>query len=156
MRYLITLFLCLSTYCLAWSTDSVSSCEVMMVEKLDIDGEDKKAVMQSFAPADDFLTSVYDAKTDIIREVEGRKIQAVLCQRSEVIPTLRDFQILASGIPMAISTDFDTSDSRSVTIYFKDSKFHSVVKGPDLSEDEQAELADMMSVFNLQPHELGQ
>ncbi len=156
MKHVIAIGLSLVVFDLGWSQETSNSCEVMMVETLDVEGPEESAIMQSFAPATEFLASVYDDKTDIVRTVEGRKIQAVLCERADVIPTLRDFQILATGIPMALSTDFDASDSPSITIYFKSDKFHSVVKGPEMSETDQTRLDDAMSVFNLQPHGLGE
>ncbi len=127
-----------------------------MAEKILEDGKPTGAVMQSFAPAAEVIASVYDSEDGRVEDIDGRRIQAILCERRNVIPTLRDFPILKAGIPLALSTDFEAADSRSVTVFFKDGEFHHVYKGAELTEDEQAKLDDAMEVFNLQPHDLGQ
>ena len=136
------------------AADNMADCEAVMVEQVMEDGEPTGAVMQTFAPAVDVLTTIYDDEDGFLEEIDGRKVKAILCQRSSVIPTLRDFPILATGIPFAISTDFEAADSRSVTMFYKDGEFQQVFKGTELPDDEQAELDDAIEVFNLQSHDL--
>ncbi len=133
--------------------DNIADCEAVMIEEIK-EGERTGAVVQTFAPAVDVLASIYDDEDGHMAEIDGKPVKAILCERTDVIPTLRDFPILATGIPLALSTDFDATDSRSVTLYFKDGKFHHVFKGEELDETDQAKLTDAMEVFNLQPHEL--
>ena len=144
--------LMLPTY--AAASDNMAACEAVMVEQVKENGEPTGAVMQTFAPAVDIIASIYDDEDGFLNEIDGRDVKAILCQRSSVVPSLRDFPILKTGIPFAISTDFEAVDSRSVTIFFKDGEFQHVFKGAELSENQQSKLIDVMEVFNLQPHDL--
>jgi len=137
----------------AWA-DNIANCEVVMIDEIK-EGDRVGARVQMFAPAVDVIASIYDDEDGHMTEIEGRKVQVILCERGDVIPTLRDFPILATGIPFALSTDFEANDSRSITVFFKEGKFKHIYKGPELPEEEQNKLDDAMSVFNLQPHELG-
>ena len=153
MRKLLVILMILAVTDTALAAD-VGICEVVMIEKFPTDEKKGQAFLQKFAPAGDFLTSVYADDDGHIASMDGQDIQAVLCERPNVIPTLRDFPILATGIPLAISDNFDAVDSQSVTLYFKKDKFHHVVKGRAMTEAEQAQLDNTMEVFNLQPHKL--
>ena len=130
-------------------------CEAAIMEPaMTEDGEVKGAKIASFRPAENFINSVYDEEDGHMDEIEGYKIRAVLCSRGSVIPTLRDFPLVATGIPIALSPDFDKPDSAVSTVYFHNGKFHHLYDGPELSEDDQASLEQVMEIFNMQPHDL--
>jgi len=128
---------------------SDTQCEIVLIERVE-DG----ANIARFHPADAFLDSVYDAEEGYIKRVDDNAINGVLCERANVIPTLRDFPVLATGIPLSLSEDFDTPDSRLITLYYDGEGFTHVYKGEPLSDTDQASLADTLEIFNLQPHTL--
>jgi len=111
--------------------------------------------MASFRPAAEFMSSVYDDAEGHVDNIDGHAIRGVLCQRTNVIPSLRDFPIIATGIPFSLSDNFDRPDSQLVTVYFKDDAFQHKYAGKDLSKDDKTALMDVMEVFNLQSHNLG-
>lgn len=155
MRKFIVLIAALSSAQFAWA-DNVAGCEIFLRKSVEIDGKATGAFLDTYAPAEDFISSVYDDEDGFLMEVEGEKIKALFCTRHNVIPTLRDFPVLATGIPFVVSNDFNVVDSSILTIFFKENKFKHVYKGPDLPEDEALALKDVMEIFNLQPHGLGE
>lgn len=154
MRVLLTtLLLGLSTPAFA---DNIAGCEVVLMEKIKQEGVEGTAEVASFRPAADFIASIYDDEADVLREIDGLPIRAVMCKRKSVIPSLRDFPIVATGTPFMISQNFDSTETGLTTIYFKDGEFRSDYKGPDLSDTLEAEMKDRLEVFNLQPHDLAE
>lgn len=154
MRVLLTaLLLSLSTPAFA---DNIAGCEVVLMEKIKQEGVEGTAEVASFRPAADFIASIYDDEADVLREIDGLPIRAVMCKRKSVVPSLRDFPIVATGTPFMISQNFDSTETGLTTIYFKDGEFRSDYKGPDLSDTLEAEMKDRLEVFNLQPHDLAE
>lgn len=154
MRVLLTaLLLGLSTPAFA---DNIAGCEVVLMEKIKQDGVEGAAEVASFRPAADFIASIYDDETDILREIDGLPIRAIMCKRKSVVPSLRDFPIVATGTPFMISQNFDSTETGLTTIYFKDGEFRSSYNGPDLTQALDAEMKDRLEVFNLQPHDLAE
>jgi len=158
MRYLITAFFIITSMFfgdIAWSEDT-ENCEVVLMEE--IAQEDREGTMKiaSFRPAVGFLDSVYNDEIDVLREIDELPIRTVMCQRENIIPSLRDFSILATGIPLSLSQNFDSTASGLMTIYFKNGRFHYTYKGPDLDEDEIVEIIDRLDTYNLQPHNLAE
>lgn len=133
------------------AADTEANCEAMILGSETTDDAGNMERVISYHPADDFVTSVYDEDDGTMTEIDGAKIQAVLCTRPNIMPTLRDFPMIATRIPLSISPDFDTPDSALLTLYYKDGEFHHLYAGPDLSEEDSSELTDIMEVFNLQP-----
>ncbi len=134
--------------------DNIAACEVVLMEPV-MDGEiDTGAQMASFRPAAEFMSSVYDDEVGYVSELDGYKIRGIMCTRRSVMPTLRDFPIVATGIPFSMSENFDSTLSSLMTIFYKDGAFGYDYRGRDLHEKEQAALADIIDVFNLQPHDL--
>jgi len=152
MRLLIAaLLLSISAPALA---DNIAGCEVVLMETIKQEGLEGTAEVASFRPAEDFIASIYDDETEILREIDGLPIRAIMCKRKSVIPSLQDFSIVATGTPFMISQNFESSESGLTTIYFKNGEFRSSYKGPDLDEDTAAEITERLEAFNLQPHDL--
>ncbi len=135
-------------------SDGANGCEVILLERVMDQGQPGAATLVSYRPANDFLDSVYDDQPGIAHEMDGQPIRGLLCTRPSVIPTLRDFPILATGVPLSLSQDFDRPDSALMMLYYKDGQFQHSYKGPDLSSADQAALIDIMGIFNMQPHDL--
>lgn len=135
--------------------DNIASCEAILMEDILEEGEKTGAKLASFRPAAEFLSSVYDDEDGSVTVLDGYKIRGVMCQRRTVIPTLRDFPILATGVPLSLSQNFDSEKSSLMTLYFKDGEFRHTYKGEPLSPSELSKLNDVMEIYNLQPHNLG-
>ncbi len=155
MRYLPLLLTAMAlTWPVAAQADNIAACEVVILEAATNDDGSKGAELATFHPAAEFMASIYDAEDGHIKEIDGQKIRGVMCERKNIVPSLRDFPILATGIPFSLSNDFDSAESRLLTVYFKDGEFQHKYIGPDLSEDDTAALTDSMEIFNLQGHNL--
>ena len=59
-----------------------------------------------FADASIFLESVYDDEEGHLETSFDIPIRAVMCQREDLIPTMRDLPILQTGLPLSLSQDF--------------------------------------------------
>jgi len=154
MRVLIAaLLLSISTPAFA---DNIAGCEAVLMEK--IKQEDSQGVTEiaSFRPAADFIASAYDKDTEVLREIDGLPIRAIMCKRKSVVPGEGDFPIVATGIPFMISQNFDSSETGLTTIYFKDGEFRSTYKGPELSAKTEAEMKVRLKSFNAKPHDLAE
>lgn len=138
------------------SAGNIANCEVVLMEPMIKDGKDTGAKFASFRPAAAFLSSVYDDEAGHETQLDDHDIRGVMCTRQALIPTLRDFPILATGIPFSVSENFDSPNSNLMTLYFKDGKFHHTYAGAKLNPGDLEKLKDVMEVFNLQPHELGE
>jgi len=136
--------------------DNIAGCEVVLMEKIQQDGVEGSAEVASFRPAGDFIASIYDDETEVLRKIDGLPVRAIMCQRNSVVPSLRDFPIIASGTPFMISQNFDSTETGLTTIYFKDGEFRADYKGPKLVDALNAEMKDRLEVFNLQPHDLAE
>ncbi len=155
MRKLILSTLVASSFAATAQADNVADCEVLIQKPVVLDGVKTGAYMKTYVPATDFIASVYDDQEGHETQALGQDIKVLFCKRHNIIPTLRDFPLLATGIPMAVSPNFDAADSPIIYYFHDGEKFIHVYEGPDLSSDKAAELTDAMDVFNLQPHNLG-
>jgi len=136
--------------------DNIAGCEVVLMETIKQEGLEGSAEVASFRSAADFIASIYDDETEVLREIDGLPIRAVMCKRQSVVPSLRDFPIVATGTPFMISQNFDSAESGLTTVFFKDGEFRSSYKGAELDADTNAEMKDRLEVFNLQPHDLAE
>ena len=136
--------------------DNIAGCEVVLMEKIKQEDSEGVTEVASFRPAADFIASIYNDDIEVLREIDGLPIRAIMCKRQSVVPSLRDFPIVATGTPFMISQNFDSSESGLTTIYFKDGEFHSVYKGAELDAETAADMKDRLDVFNLQEHDLAE
>jgi len=135
--------------------DNVANCEVLIQEPVLLDGVKTGAFMKTFLPATDFIASVYDDEDGHMTQAMGEDIKVLFCKRHNIIPTLRDFPLLATGIPMTVSPNFDSPDAPMIFYHYDGEKFIHTYMGPDLSSEDNSKIADAMMVFNLQAHSLG-
>ncbi len=139
---------CLSTLAFIAASSSAyaqtSNCEIALIAP--------KAVAEDaqFARAGAFMNSVYDEEKGHLSAVAGTPVRAVMCTRRTLIPTLRDLPILQTGIPFAISDDFDSTASGLLTIYDTGKEFKAEYSGPKLSPESEKKLRDTLEIFNLQ------
>lgn len=138
----------------AMADDNIAACEIIVLRDIEGDANEGSIQVASYHPAVDFIASVYDEEDGHMTKANDLAIRGLICVRDSVIPTLRDFPIIATGVPFSISQNFDSTTSGLMTVYFKDGTFQHQYSGPDLSAQEQATLSDTVEVFNLQPHDL--
>lgn len=106
--------------------------------------------------AEAFLSSVYDDEAGHIREIDGHEITAVFCRRLSAVPTLRDFEIVKTGLPLSLSKDLGSASDNFIKVQFIAGQFRSSYSGSAPSPEDQAALDDMIQIYNLQPHDLGE
>ena len=132
----------------AWA-DNVAHCEILLTQTIANEDGAGEAQIASYRPAVGFLASLYDEETDsYMTEVDGFPIRAVLCRRHDVIPSESDYNILATGTPFILSQDFDSPETDSLTVYWKDGAFDYVYKGQPLSEESQSTLDTRLAEFS--------
>lgn len=125
-----------------------SDCEIVLMDTIPDESGRGGAQIASYRPAEDFLISVYEEGAEPILMVNDRPIQAVMCKRVDVIPSKKDFPIVATGIPFFLSQSFESQDTDLVSVFYKDGAFRHDYKGPGLSEESQALLADRLVMFD--------
>ena len=154
MRLIIAaLLLSISTPALA---DNIAGCEIVLMEQIKQEDNEGVTEIASFRPATDFIASIYDDATEVLREIDGLSIRALMCKRRSVVPSETDFPIIATGTPFMISQNFDSTETGLTTIYFKDGEFRSNYKGPELSEAKKTEMEARIAEFNARPHGLAE
>ena len=139
----------------AWA-DNIADCEVVLMEKIDQEDNEGVTEIASFRPAADFIASAYDEEVEVLREIDGLPIRAVMCKRKSVVPSESDFPIIATGTPFMISQNFDSTETGLTTIFFKNGEFRSNYKGPDLSKEVEAQMKAQLKDFNAKPHDLAE
>ena len=154
MRLLIAALL-VSLSSPAWA-DNIAGCEVVLMEKIEQEDNEGVTEIASFRPAEDFIASAYDEDTEVVREIDGLPIRAIMCKRKSVVPSESDYPIVATGTPFMISQNFDSTETGLTTIFFKDGEFRSNYKGPELSEAVKAEIETRLDNFNSKPHGLAE
>jgi len=142
------LSLSLFTLALPAAADNIADCEIVLVETIEDESGNGSAQIASYRPAADFIASAYDDTQEIMTELDGLAIRALLCRRNDVIISETDFKLLASGVPFVLSQNFDSPDSDLLTYFFKDSQFQYTHKGQDLSKESLAILDAHMADFN--------
>jgi len=136
--------------------DNIAGCEVVLMEQVKQEDSEGVTEIASFRPAADFIASAYDDEVEVLREIDGLPIRAIMCKRRSIIPSETDFPIVATGTPFMISQNFDSTKTGLTTIYFKDGEFRSTYNGPDLSEEKEAEMKARLEDFNSRPHDLAE
>lgn len=143
--------LCLPTTALAGNLDR---CEIVVVNEV-IDEFGGSMTVASYRPADPFLAGVYDPDVPLITKDEGHAIRGVICVRNDLVPTDQDYPLLATGIPLSLSQDFDSGDSDILTIYFADGAFqHKYTSDYPMSREFKDALEGMLQTFSAKDHGL--
>lgn len=132
----------------AAQAEDLSECEVLLLQILETETAAGEAQIASYRAAEGFIKSVRDDVPGHMTQIDGQNIRGLMCHRNEVIPTQSDYDILATGIPFILSQDFDSTDTDSLTVYWKDGKFEHVYKGYPLSEEAQAILDTRLAGFS--------
>ena len=130
----------------AWA-DNVAHCEALILQVVANDENTGEAQIASYRPAVPFLASLYDEEDGHLTEIDGFPIRAIMCRRNNIIPAESDYPILATGMPFILSQDFDSPQSDSLTMFWKDREIDYVYKGYPLSDERQDILDDRLADF---------
>lgn len=134
--------------------DNIAKCEVVLLETIEDESGRGGAQVASYRPAGDFMASVYQEESETLYTIDDLAIQAVMCERFDVVPTDSDFKIVATGIPFFLSQSFESQDSDLVSLFFKEGAFRYNYKGPGLSAETKALLDKRLASFNGMEHDL--
>ena len=149
-----SLFNTLAIVALLWAAPSAvlaadgADCEIVLMQVIDVDPTKGEAQAASFLPAADFMRSVRDKTPGHMTDVNGQPIRIVMCRRNDVIPAKSDYAIMATGIPFVLSQDFDSQDTDSMTMFWKDGKFQYIYKGYPLSTEAERTLETRLTDFS--------
>lgn len=132
---------------------SFDACE-MVIMRFVPDEDGGGADIAAFGPVDEFLASL---ETDApMTTVGGHPIRAIMCTRNDLVPTEADYPILATGVMLALSQDFNSSDSDSLTMIFKDGAFqHTYNSAYPMSDELKDAIESQLNDFSTRNHGLG-
>ncbi len=133
---------------------NIAQCEVVLLETIEDESGRGGAQVASYRPAGEFMASVYDDDVETLYKIDGLSIQAVMCQRADIIPSDTDAKIIATGIPFFLTQSFEAQETDLVSVFFKDGKFRYSYKGPGLSEETQELLEARLVSLNEMEHDL--
>ena len=128
----------------ALADDNIAACEIVFMRPI-IDPSQNPMdepmpadtpMVAQFLPAGEFIFSVFDETTAVLTEIDGQKIQAVMCTRSSVMPTEFDLKMIRTGIPLHLSQNFDSPDSSLLSIRKQDGVYTHTYNGPELSAED--------------------
>jgi len=146
LKHIITaILLCICVSAPAFADDNIANCEVVVQMPIDPDaagetGEaDGTAQIATFLPAGD---------KPHMAEIDGKPIRAVMCTRSSVVPSEFDLKMIRTGIPLYLSSDFDSTDSAFLSINKVEDGYTYSYAGPDLSVDDLDLLELRMKALN--------
>ena len=106
-----------------------SSCEVLTMRYIPDEAGQGGMDLTTYAPAQDYINSVYDDDAGHISTIRGDRIRALLCERDDVLPVDADYPLLTTGVPFILSQDFDDTETDSLTIFWRKTYFDYVYKG---------------------------
>lgn len=137
----------------AFGDDNIADCEIVVQQNIHPEAVEKSgakagAKIATFLPAGEFIYSVFDANPGHIDTIEGKKIRALMCVRSTVVPTEFDAKLIETGIPIYLSPDFDAPDSPFLGIEKKQERYELVYNGKPLSDKDQKAVANFLERLN--------
>ncbi len=130
------------------AADNVAHCEVLIIQVIADAALDGEAQVVTYGPAVSYIESVYDNEDGHITHIADQPIRALMCNRNDVIPAKSDYALIATGIPFILSQDFDSADTDSLTMFWRDGKLDYVYKGYPLSSEAQEILDGRIASFS--------
>jgi len=147
LRKTLTAALALAALAQTAQAADESNCEVVVVKVVKAEDGSGEMHIQSFRSSEAFIASALDDNPDHITEIEGGKITGLLCTRNDVIPTVSDYPLLATGIPLSLSQNFDSDDTDSLTVKWIDGDFKYKYEGYPLSDEALTTLRARLAGF---------
>ena len=134
---------------------NIANCEVVIMEYIE-DESGGGMDIASFRDAGAFLAGVYDDEPEVVLEEGGYPIRALMCTRKDLMPDEDDYRILATGVPFAVSQNFDSTESDSLTIFFRDGAFeYKYASAAPMDDAMQETLEARLADFSGRDHGLG-
>jgi len=134
--------------------DGSDGCEVVVSSEV-VDADGGRMTVASYRPAERFLSGVYDPKVSLTLEEDGAEIRGLICVRNDLVPTEKDYAILATGVPLSLSQDFDSADSDILTVYFGGDRFtHKYTSNYPMSGEFEDAVIKQLSDFSSRNHGL--
>jgi len=131
-----------------------SHCEVVVSSEV-VDAEGGRMTVASYRPAEMFLSGVYDANVPLSVKDDDEMIRGLICVRNDLVPTEKDYAVLATGVPLSLSQDFDSADSDILTVYFDNGVFaHKYVSDYPMSEEFEEAVKTRLADFSARDHGL--
>lgn len=150
-----TLTLCLAVLPASALAGNIADCELMTMKEV-VDEAGGTMAVAAFPPAGDFLAGVYDDAVELSLQHDGEPIRALMCTRKTVMPDEDDYAILATGIPLAVSQDFDSNQSDALTVFFRDGAFrYKYASAEDMPDAMRTTLEARLADFSARDHGLG-
>lgn len=98
------------------------TCEIVIVKEV-VDADGGRMTVAAYKPASDFIKGAKKNAKTVTLSDEGNPIRGVICTRNDLVPVDADYSILATGVPLSLSQDFDSADSDILTVYFDNGAF---------------------------------
>lgn len=126
----------------AQAQTSSTNCELLLISA--------DESVPSYAKADSVIEDIYAGTEEKPRRYAGQNIKAIACTRVDIIPTLRDLPLIKTGLPLALSTDFDAPGAVLLLIKDDGKAYIAESSGQALDAAAQKSLDDILEIFNLQ------
>ncbi|GHA96778.1 hypothetical protein GCM10009069_19770 [Algimonas arctica] len=156
-RFVTTALLLTASLALAPTASHAATpngCEVVVSSEV-VDAEGGRMTVASYRPADNFLSGVYDANTPLTLKEDGAPIRGIICARNDLVPTEKDYAMLATGIPLSLSQNFDSADSDILTVYFRAGAFtHKYTSDYPMSPEFETAVQTQLADFSHRDHGL--
>ena len=118
------------------AADNIAACEVAVASAFS-DPDAGQGEVIAYRDATRFIAAATDPDSEPLLELDGYPVRVLLCERSSVVPSESDRALLATGIPLALSTDFDSSDAPTAVLQQDGDGILHILKGEALSEADQ-------------------
>lgn len=132
----------------------LEQCEVVVSNEV-VDADGGRMTVASYRSAEPFLAGIFDPKVPLTLDDDGSLIRGLICVRNDLVPTEHDYAVLATGIPLSLSQDFDSADSDILTVYFGKGAFaHKYTSDYPMSDDFATAVKARLSDFSTRDHGL--
>ncbi|MEM7729348.1 MAG: hypothetical protein AAF311_08735 [Pseudomonadota bacterium] len=134
--------------------DGFDRCELVVVKEV-VDADGGRMTVASYQPANGFIGAARQDARSVSLDHEGDPIRGVICTRNDLVPTEADYALLATGVPLSLSQDFDSADSDILTLYFDEDRFaHRYTSDFPMSGEFKDALESRLSDFSARDHGL--
>jgi len=124
-----------------------SKCELVTMETINT-AESIGAAQ--FHDGTDFIERLYAGEDISDKTINGTPIRAILCQREDLLPTMRDLPLIKTGLPLSLSQDFDSPNSGLLMVMDNGTDYVAEYSGSENKSPDAEKLKDVMEIFNFQ------
>ncbi|MEL6687280.1 MAG: hypothetical protein AAFP97_06645 [Pseudomonadota bacterium] len=129
-------------------------CEIVIVKEV-VDSDGGRMTVAAYKSAADFIKAAKSDAKSVSLEDDGAPIRGVICVRNDLVPAKADYAILATGVPLSLSQNFDSADSDILTVYFENGQFtHRYTSDYPMSSEFEDALNAQLKDFTARNHGL--